>query len=1097
MGQVASSFEVWMYHRDRTNCRRELIKKIISDPNNKQILDDCRDLRGLILRDVELCATAFRESQYKYDVSPTCMESAEFELKRLYDIFERGRLLKSAKIRDHGKVACPYMHVMTEFHENYWPTCYAEDENITCNICNIQCDPMRGGYCCEYCEYNLCDICCVIYCAEGHEMKLWTNGDGDFTCSVCKTDPITAGYHCPKCVVDICDLCTYKPGRAAVQAFQIEEIADLIEFMSDFTDESWTAKRLCDRHEDPKTKQAYLLSTLTLHNYVYELRTGKDDTQEETKQHRIWKEVIRLREVIAEENNAVARRELKNVGNFTEFEISRLNRVIAVSERARSVFGRREYYCGCPVGHYAAPFKGIPPAWYRLNRPPLCAVCERIAEAGCYCPVCEYALCQTCEVVYCYEGHDMVMWTEPEVVDNIVCLVCKKDKLRSGYHCGKCNTDICDACTSKEGRELLKADKVELLKQLSKLILKYKNKSDMAFSYRNKHIPYITSMKVLVQYIKELERDMIIAERQYRYYIYICKMKSLLRRITKYNALCLSARIEMEMFHPYNFENLKQVKYELDRLKNIIDTQRFLCSVAARVHSTIACPLGHCMNHNILDCGMLVDTQPELSAAKHAAAMNPTLKPAKAKSTDVSVTNTKSKTSAGGTKKKKRGVGSVASELDIDSSIASILEGDQLEGDGDGSAHVVVDDEQPQAVELDQIREEVEELEKELAKKKKKKKKKKAGKKKSVDNSASGGDNSVAVGGDNSAAADNSGVVGVDNSVVMGDSSAVSGCDSSVSVDGENSEEEDEEEEDDVDDEDWDEETKSLPNHGLMMDVTMVLDKTTREHKHFLCSVCSRQINTLTEADHRVEMVRASAAMPVRCIEDLSPFPPGAPLPQEPANLSVAASVAPTAPTGVDDATVASVTAASVTSNGLISLASNVSVTSKSKAPRKPMDVEGCYCGFCDYALCSTCTTVYCRQGHPCKLWTLPEAVGHQCDICYTTGITMGYHCNECDVDICDMCTTRETRNVLLMIPKRNFKEIYKYLESNRLISATAMAYCMENPPDLVAEYMQSMSRLCEELRRLEAIKVVCDKEIEAYNLLTKQRKYAISSNDF
>jgi hypothetical protein len=172
-------------------------------------------------------------------------------------------------------------------------------------------------------------------------------------------------------------------------------------------------------------------------------------------------------------------------------------------------------------------------------------------------------------------------------------------------------------------------------------------------------------------------------------------------------------------------------------------------------------------------------------------------------------------------------------------------------------------------------------------------------------------------------------------------------------------------------------------------------------------------------------------------------------------------------------------------------------VTSLSKAPRKPTDVEGCYCGFCDYALCSTCTTVYCRQGHPCKLWTLPEAVSHQCDICYTSNITMGYHCTVCDVDICDMCTTRETRNVLLMIPKRNFRDIYKYLEANRLISATAMAYLTENPPDLVAEYMQNMSSLCEELRRLQAIKVVCDKEVEAYNLLTKQRKYAISSNDF
>ena len=211
--------------------------------------------------------------------------------------------------------------------------------------------------------------------------------------------------------------------------------------------ESWTAKYLVERHRDPLTRAKFMISTLTLHEYVHELRTGKDDTQEQTKQHRIWKEVIELRKIIAKENNAVANRELKNVGNFTELEISRLKRVIAVSERAKSVLGRREYYAGCPVGHYAAPFSGIPPAWYRLNRPPLCSICERIAEKGCYCPICEYPMCTVCSTIYCFEGHEMVMWTEPDVAVDIECFVCKVHNLKSGYHCDKCNVDICDACT--------------------------------------------------------------------------------------------------------------------------------------------------------------------------------------------------------------------------------------------------------------------------------------------------------------------------------------------------------------------------------------------------------------------------------------------------------------------------------------------------------------------------------------------------------------------------------------------------------------------------------------------------------------------------
>ena len=223
----------------------------------------------------------------------------------------------------------------------------------------------------------------------------------------------------------------------------------LIEFMKEFIESSWAAKYLVTRHADPKTKGMYMVSTLTLHNYVFELRQGKDDTREQTKQHRIWKEVLELRARIQEENNAVSRRESKIVGNFTEMEISRLKRVIAVSERAKSVYGRRNYFAGCPVGHYAAPFKGIPPAWYKLDRPPLCAICERIAEEGCYCPICEYPMCTVCSTIFCFEGHEMVMWTEPDVTVDIVCLVCKIHHVKSGYHCKICNVDICDACTSK------------------------------------------------------------------------------------------------------------------------------------------------------------------------------------------------------------------------------------------------------------------------------------------------------------------------------------------------------------------------------------------------------------------------------------------------------------------------------------------------------------------------------------------------------------------------------------------------------------------------------------------------------------------------
>ena len=438
------------YAQERKELRKKLILKFNEEETSQEMVNNIRDLRSLLVQNRELCATSRREYAHKYDNSATCMESAEVELLRLFKIFEHGRYLKSAAGRDKGSIACPYGHIMKPFEEGEYPLAYSTGTIGTipsCQICDRKCT--LGGTHCDYCEYDLCKVCSVVYCAEGHATKLWTLGEGDYACSVCRVEPITSGYHCDICIVDICDLCSYKPGRLAVQEFQLREMNDLISFMKEFMVESWTAKLLVDRHALPGTRKGYMLSTQTLHDYVYELRTGKASTQEQVEQYRVWEEVCALRLDIAKENNAVARRELKNVGNFTPMEITRLKRVIAVSARARSVFARRNYYVGCPVGHYAAPFVGVPPAWYKLDRPPLCSICERIADSGCYCPICEYPLCDTCTTIYCMEAHPMKMWTEPEIAINVTCLLCKKEHITTGYHCDICNEDMCDECTSK------------------------------------------------------------------------------------------------------------------------------------------------------------------------------------------------------------------------------------------------------------------------------------------------------------------------------------------------------------------------------------------------------------------------------------------------------------------------------------------------------------------------------------------------------------------------------------------------------------------------------------------------------------------------
>lgn len=434
-----------LYMKERNKARKKIILKFISDPENRDILENIVDLKSLIINQLELSATAQREAAFQFDCSATCLEAAELELLRLYNVYQIGFLAKSAAARKDGFFACPYSHICTSF--DTCPDTYPAGTVPVCKICDRKC--VKGGYHCSYCEYDVCDICCYIYCAEGHEMELWTIPDGTHMCSICKTQPITTGYHCTECNIDICDLCTYKPGRAAVQAKQIEEVEELIEYLEQFTEEAWTSNKVVTHHYHPDTKETYMLSTKTLHEYVVHLRDTKVTTQLEVKQKRIFREVNELRAIIAKDDNAIAKREMKEKGNFTELEITRLKRVIQVGLRAKSVFGRKRYFVGCPVGHYAAPFKGIPPTWEHMDYCPSCAICNRFADAGSHCPVCEYTMCETCQVIYDTKGHQMTMWTFDEPVIGVTCFVCGDKDMLTGYRCDICNVDMCDRCTSK------------------------------------------------------------------------------------------------------------------------------------------------------------------------------------------------------------------------------------------------------------------------------------------------------------------------------------------------------------------------------------------------------------------------------------------------------------------------------------------------------------------------------------------------------------------------------------------------------------------------------------------------------------------------
>eukprot|EP00981_Chlorochromonas_danica_P002835 scaffold549_cov174-Ochromonas_danica.AAC.19 len=121
----------------------------------------------------------------------------------------------------------------------------------------------------------------------------------------------------------------------------------------------------------------------------------------------------------------------------------------------------------------------------------------------------------------------------------------------------------------------------------------------------------------------------------------------------------------------------------------------------------------------------------------------------------------------------------------------------------------------------------------------------------------------------------------------------------------------------------------------------------------------------------------------------------------------------------------------------------------------------GRYCSICDYRLCADCQIIYCRMGHACRIWTMPDAHCMTCTICQKTPITSGYRCLTCETDICDLCTTKDSRNAFLLWPRRELQRVVAALEAISAEAPAAKAFLAELARHPQAEYSASMSRLC------------------------------------
>ena len=156
---------------------------------------------------------------------------------------------------------------------------------------------------------------------------------------------------------------------------------------------------------------------------------------------------------------------------------------------------------------------------------------------------------------------------------------------------------------------------------------------------------------------------------------------------------------------------------------------------------------------------------------------------------------------------------------------------------------------------------------------------------------------------------------------------------------------------------------------------------------------------------------------------------------------------------------------------------------------------NGHFCPLCEYDLCCDCSTIYCRMGHPLKIWTFPEAMTLQCDMCKRCSITSGYRCTVCDIDVCDLCTTRDCRNAYMLWPRRELKRLFTYFESIVGESQIAAGYVAEQQATL-ANYMESMSLLCKKLSEARAIKEHVEEELRLRKVKLQAKKYGLKGVD-
>lgn len=276
------------------------------------------------------------------------------------------------------------------------------------------------------------------------------------------------------------------------------------------------------------------------------------------------------------------------------------------------------------------------PLFYLLSQLPFplivtCSICQRVTSSGHHCDFCQYDLCEVCTPISCAEGHQMTMWCEGESQEH--CFLCSSDPnsssykynsficssklfntdasssftsskcptISSGYYCIKCDTHMCDMCTSIEGRNKIRANWEKELNELMRFIKSKQHDNNLARYYAWRNNYNIVSLINLINYIKELKivKSQIILQLKNK--LILEHLNLLHNNIVKYNNKISNYSCLKSLDYYYNNKNLiffnkkiiKQQFYELIKLNKLFFLYKNNTSI--KFHNNIACPLNHFM----------------------------------------------------------------------------------------------------------------------------------------------------------------------------------------------------------------------------------------------------------------------------------------------------------------------------------------------------------------------------------------------------------------------------------------------------------------------------------------------------------------------